>query len=317
MKPSRSSLVATCVIVAALGGVSAALQIMRDGVPLPSGTEETLYMSARGAGRGIFTHRMLASDLYWIRAIQYFGGRARQAREQTLADPLAPPASITTDPLVSFDLLYPLLDITTTLDPRFNIAYRFGAIFLAAKYPEGGGRSDLAVALLEKGIKAAPEKWQYWHDIGFVHYWGDNDFKAASAAFQRGAEIPGSPWWLRSLAATMLVRGGDRETSRLLWSQLYETADNEYARHAASIKLMQLKAIEDIDRLQAGLDRFAARRGAPVTSWNDVIAAGALRAVPQDPTGIPYRLTPGGRVTISETSTLFPLPVEPQTRPGA
>ncbi len=80
---------------------------------------------------------------------------------------------------------------------------------------------------------------------------------------------------------------------------------------------MQLKAIEDIERLQAGLDRFAARRGAPVTSWNDVIAAGALRGVPQDPTGVPYRLAPGGRVTISETSTLFPLPVEPQTRPGA
>ena len=36
-----------------------------------------------------------------------------------------------------YALLYPLLDITTTLDPRFNIAYRFGAIFLAEPYPGG------------------------------------------------------------------------------------------------------------------------------------------------------------------------------------
>ena len=51
-----------------------------------------------------------------------------------------------------YALLYPLLDITTTLDPLFNIAYRFGAIFLAEAYPAGAGRPDLAIALLEKGI---------------------------------------------------------------------------------------------------------------------------------------------------------------------
>jgi tetratricopeptide (TPR) repeat protein len=284
---------------------------MRDGVPLPSGTEETLYMSARGAGRGIFTHRMLASDLYWIRAIQYFGGRARQAREQTLADPLAPPASITTDPLVSFDLLYPLLDITTTLDPRFNIAYRFGAIFLAAKYPEGGGRSDLAVALLEKGIKAAPEKWQYWHDIGFVYYWNAHDYHKASEAFQRGAGLPGAPWWLQSLAATMLAKGGDRETSRLLWRQLYESANNDYAKAAARTKLMQLDAIEQIEQLQALVDRVAQRLGEPVTSWRTLAVMGVARGVPVDPSGVPYVLQSTGRVTVSEESTLFPLPLEP------
>ena len=43
-----------------------------------------------------------------------------------------PPPSLAAD---DYPLLYPLLDITTTLDPRFNIAYRFGAIFLAEPYP--------------------------------------------------------------------------------------------------------------------------------------------------------------------------------------
>src|ERR1051326_814686 len=130
-------------------------------------------------------------------------------------DPIEPPPSIAAEPPVSFDQLYPLLDITTTLDPRFNIAYRFGAIFLAAKYPEGPARPDLAVTLLEKALKTSPEKWQYWHDIGFVYYWDDQDYRNASEAFRRGADLPGAPWWLRSLAATTLVKGGDRETSRL------------------------------------------------------------------------------------------------------
>ena len=49
-----------------------------------------------------------------------------------------------------------MLDLTTTLDPLFNVAYRFGAIFLAEPYPGGAGRPDLAIALLEKGLQARP-----------------------------------------------------------------------------------------------------------------------------------------------------------------
>ena len=303
---SLTSLAVTAIAVLVLGAAAVRLQMLRDTMPLPSSTDDTLYLTERAAGRAIFTHRMLAADLYWIRAIQYFGGHSRQARNRRPGDPS-----------VSFDGLYPLLDITTTLDPHFNIAYRFGAIFLSARDPDGPGRPDLSVKLLEKGLRASPDKWQYWHDIGFVHYWTNFDYQKASDAFQRGAAIPGAPWWLRSLAATMLVRGGDRETSRLLWTQLYETADNEYARHAAQMKLMQLKAIEDIERLQKVIDAYAERRGARVTSWSELVAAGALRGVPNDPSGVAYVLTPEGRVQLSESSTLIPLPLEPRKRPGA
>lgn len=306
MRARSRTLTATVFAVLVLGAVVVRLQMLRDTMPLASTSDESLYLTERAAGRAIFTYRPLAADLYWIRAIQYFGGHTRSARNRGPADPP-----------VSFDGLYPLLDITTTLDPRFNIAYRFGAIFLSAKDPEGPGRPDLAVALLEKGLRTQPDKWQYWHDIGFVHYWTSFDYQKASDAFQRGAAIPGAPWWLKSLAATMLVRGGDRETSRLLWSQLYQTADNEYAKHAAQMKLMQLKAIEDIEQLQEAIDRYAARRGAAVTGWNELLAAGALRAVPSDPSGVPYVLTPEGRVQVSESSTLIPLPLEPRKRPGA
>ena len=65
----------------------------------------------------------IVADIYWIRAVQYFGRTRLDAR-----------------PGKSYDLLYPLLDITTTLDPQFNLAYRFGAVFLAEAYPGGAGQ---------------------------------------------------------------------------------------------------------------------------------------------------------------------------------
>jgi len=167
-KPKDQLVVAIAVVL--LGSLSVWLQAERDRLPLQTTAQEELYLSQRATGRVVFTHRALASDLYWIRAVQYFGGNTHIARLRAL-DPLEPPPSLAAKPPVSFDLLYPLLDITTTLDPRFNIAYRFGAVFLAEPYPAGPGRPDLAIALLEKGLRARSDKWEYMEDIGFVHYW--------------------------------------------------------------------------------------------------------------------------------------------------
>ena len=279
-KPPRGPVLVAVVAVLVLGGLSAWLQAARDRRPLTATADETLYLSQRATSRVVFTHRPLAADLYWIRAIQYFGSHAQAAQAGQRVD---------------FDLLYPLLDITTTLDPRFNIAYRFGAIFLSEQYPHGAGRADLAIALLKKGLETQPGRWEYWEDIGFVYYWTLRDYRKASDAFQHGADVKGAPWWMRSLAATMLVRGGDRNTSRLLWTQLYETANNEYARSAALNKLMQLQAIEDIERLQAAFDRVL------------------LRGLPSEPTGKPYVVN-GSRVELSPDSSLNPLPIEPGTK---
>jgi hypothetical protein len=311
---SRLPVVYAVVAVIALGAISVGLQMLRDArYLLPVSDEETLYLNRRATSRLVFTNRSLIADLYWVRALQYFGAHSQQA-QRLGATFLSPPAALAADPPVSFDLLYPLLDITTTLDPRFNIAYRFGSIFLSEGYPHGPGRPDQAVALLEKGLKTSPEKWQYWQDIGFVYYWTTHDYAKAAAAFARGSDLPGAPWWLRSLAATTLVKGGDRSASRLLWRQMAESADNEYARVAATLKLKQLDAIENIETLQKGVDTYGARRGAPVTNWNELIAAGLIRGIPTDPAGVPYELNPSSRVTVSTQSPLFPLPFEPAAR---
>ena len=311
---SRLPIVYAVVAVIGLGAISAGLQMLRDArYPLPTSDEETLYLNRRATSRLVFTHRSLVADLYWIRALQYLGGHTQEAQRMA-ATFLPPPPALSADPPVSFGLLYPLLDITTTLDPRFNIAYRFGSIFLSESYPHGPGRPDQAVALLEKALKTSPDKWQYWEDIGFVYYWTNHDYVKAADAFGRGADLPGAPWWLRSLAATTLAKGGDRGASRLLWRQLAETATEENARNAALLKLKQLDAIETIEKLQKGVDAFGARRGAPLTSWNELIAAGLIPGLPLDPAGLPYELSPSSRVTVSTQSPLFPLPFEPAAR---
>jgi tetratricopeptide (TPR) repeat protein len=316
-RPSRSSVVAGLAVVIGLFGLAVWLQTARDErFALATSDEETLYLSQRATGRLVFSQRSLASDLYWIRAIQYYGGRTKEAK-QGFDDALEPPPALAAKAPVTFELLYPLLDIATTLDPRFNIAYRFGAIFLSESYPHGPGRPDQAVALLEKGLAVMPDKWQYWQDIGFVYYWNVHDYSKAADAFKRGAAMPGAPWWMQSLAATTLAKGGDRNASRLLWKQMYDTANNDYARNAARTKLQQLDAIEMIELLQQAVDAIARRTDSQVTDWGPLIRSGTIRGVPLDPAGVPYELSTSSRVQLSSRSPLFPLPIEPGTRSGA
>ena len=277
------------------------VQVVRDRTfAFATPDQQVLYVrSGKVVQRLALSYDALLADAYWIRAIQYYG------RER-----LKPAAA------ADYGLLFPLLDLTTTLDPRFNVGYRFGAIFLAEPHPGGAGRPDLAIALLKKGIANNPGKWDYYHDVGFIYYWNLHDYRTAAEWFERGAAVPGAPWWLKTYAAVMLTRGGNRQASRAMWTQLRQTEDNDWLRNTAELRLLQLDALDQIDTLERLVQEFARRTGHPPTSWEQMIAAGLLRGIPVDPAGTPYTLNfADGEVTVAAWSKLHPLPTEPAAAP--
>src|SRR5690348_12104348 len=118
------SAIAIVVLVVAVVGLQAE-QARRPPLGLPPGaTGNILYVrSTEVMKRAALSYDALVADIYWMRTIQHYGS----TRLANTADK-------------QYDLLYPLLDLTTSLDPHFDIAYRFGAIFLAEPYPSGAGR---------------------------------------------------------------------------------------------------------------------------------------------------------------------------------
>jgi len=279
--------------------------------PAPPVDEDAVYIASGSALRRLSgAYNALAADVYWIRAIQYYGAAKRHLAEQPRAP--EPPPMLAAVGSTEYSQLYTLLDITTTLDPLFDIAYRFGSIFLAEAYPSGAGRVDLAVKLLEKGFRARPDKWGYMEDIGFVYYWYAHDYQQAAQWFQKASEVPGAPVWLKPLAATTLAQGGDRRSSRTMWERILQSAEIDWLRSAAEHRLLQLRALDEIDALQSRLDAFAKARGGPPADWATVLRARIFPSVPTDPNGTPYELTPDGHVRLSRSSGLFPLPVEPE-----
>ena len=223
-------------------GAAVGLQILRDrSYPRDERqTEELLYVrSGSVLTRMALDFDALAADLYWIRAIQHYGG-----------DRLSGPKAA-----AKYQLLYPLLDLTTTLDPYFKIAYRFGAIFLSEAYPGGSGRPDQAIALLRKGDRRTAAQMAVLprHRVRVL--------LAPARLSSRGALVPACggtaqfPNWLTPLAASMLSRGQDRAAARFLWQQIAQS-EEAWLRRSAERALLQLEALDQIDQLRDVSARF-------------------------------------------------------------
>ncbi len=286
------SVAAAAGVLALIAGSSAILSAR---VPLTVSADRGLYIRSGPAARALaLSLKSLAADMYWLRAIQHFGGdRLSKRRDRP------------------FELLQPLLELTTTLDPHFSAAYRFGAIFLAEPAPGGPGRPDQAIALLEKGLRAAPNKWQYAQDIGFVHLWHGGDAKNAALWFRRAADMPGAPNWLAPMAATTMT-SADRDVAASWLRDMAVHAPDAWIRVIAERRLAQLAAMAEISRLEALVPQFQKKMQRNPTGWPDFELAGLIGAVPLDPAGAPYEYFPAsGLVRLHPQSPLAPLPALP------
>lgn len=295
--PARYGAIA---LIALLAAAVLGLQRRIDARGIPGTVDpEVLYLrSPRAVTELSLSFRGLVADVYWMRALQHYGD-----------------TKLSHDPDKKYSLLYPLLDITTTLDPHFSLAYRLGAVLLAEPFPGGAGRTDLAIALLKKGIAAQPDAWGYPFDLGFIYYWWLHDYRTASEWFKLASTRPNAPPAISALAGYTAMRGGDRQTARYLWLQFYSIAPK--FQDVAKTRLQQLDALDELDQLAHIVAEFRRRTGRLPASWAEVIRARLLVRPPVDPTGAPILLEPAtGAVSLSPDSKLMPLPSDMTAAPA-
>lgn len=229
----------------------------------------------------------LMADVYWLRTVQYYGGQRAFAGGK------------------NFELLQPLIEITVALDPRLEIAWRYGAIFMAEPPPLGAGRPRDAIALLERGARALPGNWALLQDLGFYHFIFLKEPQEASRILLAAAELPGAPAWLRNLAASVLAKGGDRPTARRMWTAIQEQSEGQIKANAR-IHIAVLDALDEADRLSRLAAEYARRAGRPPERLADLARTGLLRRVPADPSGVPFDYDPlTGKASVSKRSSLW------------
>ncbi len=282
----RVNLVATAVLLLSMAGGIAALHAV-DRVRRGAVAQQALYVhSSRVLRRLSLGYTGLLADIYWTRAVQYFGEQHHSGTGD-------------------FRLLAPLLEVTTELDPKLLPAYQFGANFLAPKPPNGAGLPGAALSLTKYGIEHNPDQWRLYYNLGFLYYTEFKDYPRAADAFAQGAKLPVTNEYMPILAARMAQHAGEFDTARMLWFTTYQSTKEARIRQNAVEHLRALQADEDITRLEQVVARYREQFGRTPASMGDLERAGFIHGTPTDPTGEAYELMPGGRIQVQHPKNLY------------
>ena len=219
----------------------------------------------------------LGADILWLRLLQVVGKKRNSADE--------------------YEWMYHALDVLTTLDPQYAYAYYVGGNILG----DLANRPDLSNRLLEKGADANPAVWYIPFLIGYNHYFLLDDPAKGAEYIMQAASLPDRPSYLPGLATRMAAEAGTPDTAlAFLEARLRETHDQEMREFLAN-RVKEVIIERDIRILESVVEAYRTQHRALPATITDLVVAGALPILPQEPFGGDYRLDPKTGTVSSST----------------
>ncbi|RZB36043.1 MAG: hypothetical protein SRB2_02548 [Desulfobacteraceae bacterium Eth-SRB2] len=223
-------------------------------------------------------HRGLAADILFIQAILHSGSLVWK------------PLTYTFDSEWS----YQLMDVVTSIDPRYLTAYLFSGMGLV----HGPKDVHLARPILERGMTYFPQNWELPFWIGYHYHIYLEDYEKAAEYFWRASHCPGAPDSFLSLLLSSLKKGGSYEKAILVLKRLIESTDNE---KVIQIYRKRIVRLENMVMLQKQASYYEQSRGRRPASLNQLVSEGWISAIPDDPMGKKYVWNAqSNRVTLTE-----------------
>ena len=211
----------------------------------------------------------LAADGIWLQMIQYYGQHSLSDRE--------------------YKYLGHMFDLLTYLAPQFTKAYNFGALLLVSDARDPAG----ALKLLDKGISLNPEEWSIPFTKGFINYIFLGDYREAGRWFTISSRLSGAPEMAGRFAAFAMKKGGDINTSRELWMEIYNKSRNQTEKEIAKMYIDEIDRQLIIEKLNGVISAYHAQKGEWPGGLQQLVSGGYLRYVPADPLGGKFILNRG------------------------
>jgi tetratricopeptide (TPR) repeat protein len=253
------ALIAAAVGVAALGRAAlepeaSARGAVRNPAWLPSGTVLRTVS---------FGQRLLLADFYWLRTVSYMGETLLAKSDR-------------------WEALLPLAEIVTDLDPRHGYVYQVVGSNLAGL----AHRHAEADRILEKGMRALPERWSLPFVQATNKFVFEQDYPAAARLARRAAEIGKRPH-LALLAANLSALADtddEYETAASFLVQMLGQTDMPELREELETRLVRIRTFQALSGLERAIAGFRARTGQLPARLDELVPAD-LAALPVDPSG--------------------------------
>lgn len=217
-------------------------------------------------------NKELVSTLIFYNAQFYFGEKYAWRQEQP-----------------EYQRLFVALDKATDLDPRNMDCYYFAQGLFSDIKPA----VPLLNRLLKKGLQHRPNDWYLPFFLSANYYFQLKDPVTAAHYLQKAAILNPDNALFASLSARMLYQGNQTEAAVLYLRGFIKETNNPSVR---KMLLKRLYALEAIHYLEQAVAAFTTQHNRPPRTLAELVAAGIIKKIPQDPYGGTFEFDATGRV---------------------
>jgi hypothetical protein len=221
----------------------------------------------------------LVSDFLFVKGMVYLGGFASARGPQK-------PFHLNESQWRAF---YRLMDVASDLDPYFQDPYYVANAFLTWD----AGMIDETNILLEKGSRARAWDWTMPYFIGFNEFFFLDDNENASWHLMEASRRPKASPVLASIAARLAFKGNRIDTAILFLEDLMSRTDDESLKKVYSLRL---RGLNNLKLLGQASDIYRKRTGKTPHTIEQLVHAGIIETVPEDPYGGHYYVENNGKV---------------------
>jgi hypothetical protein len=197
------------------------------------------------------------------------------------------------------------LDTVSDLDPYFWDTYHFAEMFLAwhAQRPKDANQ------LLLKAMRHRPDDYRPPYYLGFNYYYFFKDNLKASEYLRQASKLPGSHYYLASLAARLSAFAFQHRIGIVFLKEMLKGQTDQ--RIIREFKL-RIKTLEIMDMLEHVITKFQKTHHRLPGSLKELVSTGLIDKIPADPYGGKFMLLKNGRVYT--TSKMLPIKKTKESR---
>jgi tetratricopeptide (TPR) repeat protein len=222
--------------------------------------------------------RNVLADVAWLEAVQV-AGNLKMAPEE-------------------YDRLYELLNVEANFDPKFDIPYLLGGLVLG----ESPDHAQKALEVFERGKGEYPADWRFPFYMGYTSYFSLGETETAGKAMAEAARLPGSPAYLPGLASRMLSEAREPGAALALLETIVRQENDPARRAVLERRIREVTVERDLQALERAVERYREKSGTVPPNLSDLVRAGILSTIPEEPNGGRYLMEPGGRVRSDRVS---------------